>query len=78
MADEKHEDKKAQDGKPTEVIGEHKIAPTRAPTTHIQRPSTRTRTLDVPKTPGADEPFYPESLERCRRSAVLSCLPRPA
>src|SRR5262245_58149082 len=27
-----------------------------------------TRTLDVPKTPGADEPFYPESFERCRRS----------
>jgi len=27
---------------------------------------------------GADEPFYPESLERCRRSAVPSCLPRPA
>ena len=33
MADEKHEDKKPETAKPTEVIGEHKTGPTTAPPT---------------------------------------------
>jgi hypothetical protein len=33
MADEKHEDKKPETAKPTEVIGEQKTKPTTAPTT---------------------------------------------